>query len=216
MSLRLYDYAASANCYKVRLLLAQLGLPYERVPVDIFAGETLTDEYARRNPARTVPVLEAGDGTFLPESGAILLFLADGSPFLPDDPFERAQAARWLLYEQAEIIPPIAGLRFRLATQRIDPESGRAARLRVAGEEILALLDGELADRPFLVGDSYTVADIAVYGYVHRADEAGYSFDAFPHVHAWLDRVADQPGYMNDLEPYPANSMAGVSTSIYD
>jgi glutathione S-transferase len=98
--LRLYDYAASANCYKVRLLLAHLALPYERVATDIFAGETLTDEYAAMNPMRTTPVLQTPNG-FLPESNAILLYLAEGTRFLPDDPFERAQVVRWLIYERA-------------------------------------------------------------------------------------------------------------------
>ena len=113
MTLRLYDYGASCNCYKARLLLAQLGLEYERVPVDIFAGDTLTDEFAAMNPARTTPVLESDDG-FLPESNAILVYLASGTSFLPADPFELAQVVRWLLYEQTDVVPAIGGLRFRL------------------------------------------------------------------------------------------------------
>src|SRR5919108_835192 len=138
--LRLYDYAASGNCYKVRLLLAQLGLRYERVPVDIFAGETMTAEYAARNPMQTVPVLETVAGS-LPESNAILLYLAEGTPFLPGDAFERAQAVRWLIYEQTDVIPGIGGLRFRLQTQRLAPEDDEALRRRRAGEEVLRLLE---------------------------------------------------------------------------
>src|SRR5436190_23989792 len=102
--MKLYDYPASCNCYKVRLLLAQLGLPYERVPIDIFDGQTLTDEFARINPARTTPVLETDDGRYLQESNAILVYLARGTRLLPDDPFECAQVMRWLLYEQADIV----------------------------------------------------------------------------------------------------------------
>src|SRR5918912_1068292 len=126
--MRLYDYAASANCYKARLLLAQLDRPYERVAVDIFAGETLTDEFAAINPARTVPVLETDDGRFLPESAAILVYLARGTPYLPDDPFELGQVVRWLVYEQTDVIPTMGGLRFRLLVGRLLPSDPDAVR----------------------------------------------------------------------------------------
>ena len=205
--LRLYDYAASANCYKVRLLVAQLGLEVERVPVDIFAGESLGDAYGRVNPARTVPVLETHDGRFLPESAAILLYLAEGTPFLPEDAFGCAQVVRWLVYEQTDVIPAVGGLRFRLLTGRLDPDGDEAARRKQAGLEVL---------REFFVGDAYSVADIAIYGYVHVAGEAGYDLQSYQHVDTWLERVRRQPGYMNDLEPYPANAAAGASRSIYD
>ena len=131
--MRLYDYPASCNCYKVRLLLAQLGLHYERVPVDIFAGETLTAAFAAVNPARTTPVLETGDGRRLPESAAILTYLASGTPLYPEDAFERAEVIRWLVYEQTDVIPAIAGLRFRLLTGRLAPSDPDAVdRLRLA------------------------------------------------------------------------------------
>ena len=212
-SVKLYDYAASANCYKVRLLLAQLGLEYERVPVDIFAGDTLTDEYALINPARTTPVLEDPPGTFLQESNAILLRLARATPFLPDDP----QVYRWLLYEQADVVPTMGGLRFRLITGRLSSDDEDAVRRREASYEVLQLLDAHLATRDFFVGGgSYSVADIGIYGYVHVAGEAGLVLDAYPALRAWLARVQAQPRYMNDLEPYPPNARAGVSRSIYD
>jgi glutathione S-transferase len=214
--MRLHDYAASANCYKVRLALSQLGIDYVRVPVDIFAGETLTDEFAALNPARTTPVLELEDGTTLPESGAILLYVADGTPLLPDDPMERAQVVRWLLFEQADVVPSVGGLRFRLATGRLAPDDPRVERLRTAGHEMLGVLDAHLRGRDFLVADRYTVADIAVYGYVHVADEAGVEPREHPEVARWLDRVAQQPGHFNDLEPYPANARPEVSRSVYD
>ena len=210
--MKLYDYAASANCFKVRLLLAHLGVAYDRVPVDIFAGGTLTDEFARLNPARTTPVLELDDGSLLQESNAILLHVARGTPLLPDDP----QVYRWLFYEQADVVPAIGGLRFRLLTGRLAPEDGEAVRRRDASREVLSVLDAHLARRDFFVGDAYSVADIGVYGYVHVAPEAGLDLDGYENVRAWLSRVAGQPGYMNDLEPYPANSHAGASSSIYD
>jgi glutathione S-transferase len=213
--LRLYDYAASANCYKVRLLLAHLALPYERVATDIFAGETLTDEYAAMNPMRTTPVLQTPNG-FLPESNAILLYLAEGTRFLPDDPFERAQVVRWLIYEQTDVIPTMGGLRFRLLTGRLAPTDEDAVRRKRGGEEVLRLLDDHLSDRDFFVGERYSVADIAVNGYVHVAGEAGIDLGPFKRVSAWLERVERQPGYANDLEPYPSNAAAGAGRSQYD
>jgi len=213
--MRLYDYTGSSNCYKVRLLLAHLGVDYERVPVDIFAGETLTDEYARINPARTVPVLELDDGRRLPESNAILAYLAEGTSFLPDDRFERAEVLRWLLYEQADVIPTIAGLRFRLLTGRLSPTDAEAVRRAEGSAEVLRVLDTHLADRTFLVGERYTIADIAVYGYTHRAHEAQLDLEPYPSVRAWLARVEQQPGYMEDVEPYGANAAPGAGSSIY-
>jgi glutathione S-transferase len=213
--LRLHDYVASANCYKVRLLLAQLELPYERIPIDIFAGETLGGGYAAKNPMRTTPVLEIGDGRYLPESNAILLYLADSTSFLPDDAFDRAQVVRWMIYEQTDVIPTMGGLRFRLLTGRLQPTDDDAIRRKQGGEDVLGVLDDHLANREFFVGASYSVADIAMYGYVHVADEAGIDMRAFAHVTAWLERVREQARYMNDLEPYPANARKGVGRSIY-
>jgi glutathione S-transferase len=213
--LRLYDYVASANCYKVRLLLAQLERPYERIPLDIFAGETLTDEYAAKNPMRTTPVLETEDGRYLPESNAILLYLADATPLLSDDAFDRAQVARWLIYEQTDVIPTMGGLRFRLLAGRLKPTDDEAARRKQGGEQVLRLLDDHLAEREFFVG-GYSIADIGIYGYVHVADEAGIEMRQYQNVSAWLERVRSQPGYMNDLEPYPPNAAPGAGRSLYD
>jgi glutathione S-transferase len=213
--LRLYDYAASGNCYKARLLLAQLGREYERVPIDIFAGETLTDEYAAINPHRSTPVLELADGRHLIESNAILLYLAAGTPYLPPDPFEQAQVVRWLIYEQTDVMPAIGGLRFRLLTGRLQAEDRDAERRRRNAHEALTILDAQLREHDFLAADRYTIADIAVYAYTHVAEEAGIELDSHPAVRAWLDRVASQPGFVNDLEPYPPNSKLGASKSIY-
>lgn len=214
--MRLHDYPASANCLKVRLLLAQLGLPYERVPVDIFAGDTLTDQYGRMNPFRSTPVLELEPGRFLLESGAILVYLAEGSPLMPVAALERAEVVRWLIQEQAEVMPAIGGLRFRLQTGRLAPSDPEARDRRAGGERILDLLDAHLAGRAFLVGGAYSIADIAVHAYVHVAGEAGYDLGARPAVSAWLERVAATPGYVNDLEPYPANARPGAGRSVYD
>jgi glutathione S-transferase len=216
MTLHLHDYAASANCYKVRLLLAQLERDYERIAVDIFAGDTLTEEYAAKNPIRTTPLLETEDGRLLPESGAILLYLAEGTPFLPEDAFGRAQVVRWLIYEQTDVVPTMGGLRFRLQTGRLAPGHPDAVARLKGSQDVLGLLDGHLADNEFFVAGSYGIADMAMYGYVHVAHEAGIDMEPYAHVRAWLDRVRRQPRYTNDLEPYPPNSHVGASRSIYD
>lgn len=214
--LKLYDYPASANCYKVRLLLAQLGLPYERVDVDIFAGDTLTEAYREINPLRSTPVLELASGERLIESGAILFYLASGTPFLPEDPVFTAEALRWLFFEQTEVIPAVGGLRFRLQTGRLTADDPNAIQRRHDGEEILALLDEHLGEREFFVGPSYTVADIGMYGYLHVAGEAGYEIASYPALATWLERVAGQPGYIRDLAPYPDNAREGAGSSTYD
>jgi glutathione S-transferase len=216
MTLRLHDYSASGNCYKVRLLLAQLGLEYERVPVDIFGGDTLTDDYAKVNPQRQTPVLERDGAEPLTESGAILVHLAEGTEYLPEDANARAQALRWLFFEQTEVIQGIAGLRFRLITQRIRPDGREAQWRRGVGAAALTVLNDRLGKSDYLAGDAYSVADISLFAYVHVANEAGFGLSEYAQVEEWTKRVEGTPGYMNDLEPYPPNSMAGQSRSIYD
>ena len=214
--MRLYDYPASCNCYKVRLLLAQLGLRYERVPVDIFAGETLTDEYAGINPSRTTPVLETDEGHFLPESNAILVYLAEGTPYLPDDRFERAEVVRWLIFEQTDVVPTMGGLRFRLLVGRLQPSEPDAVRRKEGAGEVLKVIDDHLATRDFLVADRYTIADVAVYGYSHLAHQAGIDLEAYANVRAWFGHVEQEPGYVEDVEPYGANAAPGAGRSLYD
>ena len=210
--MRLHDYAASGNCYKVRLLLALLGEPYERVAVDIFDGDTLTDAFAALNPARTTPVLELDDGEALPESAAILWYLAEGTDYLPDDRLARAQVLRWLCFERA-FTPAIAGARFQVMTDRTDDETPF---LLAEGRSVLARLDRRLDGRDWVALDVPTIADIALFGYAHVAGDAAFDLAAHPSVEAWLDRVRALPGYVNDLVPYPPNAMPGASRSIYD
>jgi glutathione S-transferase len=210
--MRLYDYVASPNCYKVRLLLAQLGIEYERVPVDIFSGDTLEKEFADVNPSRRTPVLEPEPGKYLPESAAILLFLAEGTELLPEDGFERAQIHRWLFFEQTQVYPTIGALRFLVGTGRMSAEETPKA----PSVDALKLLEAHLAEHDFLVGDRYTLADLALFGYVHVAHEGGLEIDRFPAVQRWLERITEQPGFMNDLEPIPESARVGNSRSIYD
>ena len=207
--MRLYDYAASGNCYKVRLLLALLGQPYERVAVDIFAGDTLTDAYAAVNPLRETPVLELDGGERLAQSAAILWYLAEGTRFLPADRVERAQVAQWLSFEQERIMGGIANPRFRRLTQRgVNP-----ARL-ATGRAALEVLDAHLAGREHVVGSAPTIADLALFAYVSRAQDAGLTHP--PRVAAWLERIRDLPGFVDDFITYPDNARPGVSRSIYD
>jgi len=211
--MRLYDYPASANCYKPRLLLALLGRKYERVPIDIFAGDTLTDEYRALNPAREVPVLELDDGTTLAQSNAILWFLAEGTPFLPESPLDRARVVQWLTFEQERVMSGIGSARFRILTGR-DPELVPA---RVAlGRSALEMLQGRLANRDCLVGSTFSIADIANYAYAHVAGDAGFDLREYPAVSTWFRRVEALPGFVEDLEPYPDNARPGKSRSIYD
>jgi glutathione S-transferase len=207
--MRLYDYAASANCLKVRLLVRQLGLDVELVPVDIFAGETLTEEYRARNPAGETPVLELPSGAYLPESNAILLYLAEGSTL----PEQRAQVWRWLFFEQSAVVPTIGSSRFWILTGRDEGRSGELERRLAGARGVLRLLDDHLAGRTYLVGDRYTLADLAVYGYVHAAPDAGLELG--PNVRRWLRAVESQPGFENDLHPYPENARPGAGVSIY-
>ena len=216
MSLRLYDYGPSPNCYKVRLLLSQLGREYERAPVDIFAGGTLDPSYAEKNSGLTTPVLEVEPGTYIPESGAILLYLAEGTDLMPDDPLERAEVHRWMFFEQARMYAIIGALRMRLATGRIDPDGSEAAQQARFATAVVGGVEGHLATREFLAAGRYTVADIAVYGYMQVAHEANVDMEPFANVAAWLDRVRAQPGHVADLEPLPDNAHKGRSNSIYD
>ena len=214
--MRLYDYDASGNCFKVRLLLALLGREYERVPVDIFAGETLTDGYARVNPLRETPVLETDDGEFVAQSNAILFYLAEGTGYLPDDPVARAQALQWTYFEQERVMPGLGGTRFRRLTGRAAADPAGDARRFQTGVETLATLDAHLAARDWLVGDGPTIADLSVFAYTHVAGDAGFELERYPAVVAWLDRVRALPGFVDDLAPYPENARPGKGRSIYD
>jgi len=208
--LTLHDYPASANCFKVRMLLSQLGIAYERVTVDIFAGASQTDAYLARNPAGRTPMLETQDGDAIPESGAILLYLAEGTAYLPADRIERAHVHAWMFFEQNLLEPNAGTARFWHLTGRAAGQPQAFARHFEAGAGALAILDRGLTGKEFLVGGRYTVADCALYAYTRIAHEAGYEMSSYPAVAAWLERVAATPGAIDDLEPYPAGAMAGV------
>jgi glutathione S-transferase len=198
----LYDHPASANCLKARVLLRQLGLEFETVTVDLFTGETRRPEHLARNPDGRVPVLELDSGELIPESAAILLYLADGTPLLPPERLERARVHQWLFFEQNQIEPGLAVARFMALVGRVKkyPEIF-ADRLRM-GRRALESLERGLVDE-FVAGPRYSVADIALYAYVHCADEAGAEPRSHARIAAWLDRVEATPGFVNDLAPIP-------------
>jgi glutathione S-transferase len=207
--LKLYDYGGSGNCYKVRLLLAQLGLEYERIPTDIFAGESTTPAHLARNPAGRTPVLELPSGDTLAESNAILLYLAAGTPLLPGALLERARVWQWLFFEQNFLEPNVGTARFWRLTGR-DTERPEVFAARVeSGRAALEALERHLEDRRFLLGDTYTVADISLFAYAHVAGDAGIDMAPYRAVRAWLENVRATEGFMDDLDPYLPNARAG-------
>lgn len=196
--LRLYDYLSSGNGYKVRLLLTQLGVPFERIELDILKGETRTPEFLQKNPNGRIPVLEIEDGVFLAESNAILFYLADGTPFLPSGRFERAQVLQWMFFEQYSHEPNIATVRFALMHHVEMTEERRAllAQKREQGYAALGVMERHLTGRTFFVGDRYSIADVALYAYTHVAHEGGVDLSSYPNIRSWLERVRTQPPHI--------------------
>ncbi|HET9763863.1 MAG TPA: glutathione S-transferase family protein [Casimicrobiaceae bacterium] len=192
---RVLGMAASGNCHKVRVALDVLGLPYQWTEVDMAHGATRTPEFLAMNPNGKVPVLEVEPGTYIPESNAILCYLADGTQLMPQERLAKARVMQWLFFEQYSHEPYIAVARF-LRKLHPDPESQRAlADSRMAGGyRALEVMEDHLSRAPFFVADRFTVADIALYAYTHAAGDGGFDLARFPAVSAWLDRVAGQPG----------------------
>ena len=196
----LHEYAQSGNCYKIRLTAALLGLPLERREYDIMKGETRTPEFLGRiNANGRIPVLQVGD-RFIPESNAACYYLADGSPLVPADRFDRADMLRWTYFEQYNHEPNVATLRFWMAfvgeDALSDVQRAQIPGKRAAGEAALKLMDEHLQGRGWLVGQGPTLADIALYAYTHVAESGGFRLADYPAVQAWLGRVAAVPGYV--------------------
>ncbi|MFL5944827.1 MAG: glutathione S-transferase family protein [Gaiellaceae bacterium] len=193
----LYDSPVSGNCYKVRLLLAHLGIPYERRTVDVIDRSNRREVLGDLNPFVRVPTLVLDDGRPLAESAAILWYFGEGTRFVPEDLYVRAQVLQWMFYEQYELEPSIAVVRFWVAysgrAEEFEPE--RAAKMK-AGERVLRTLDKHLAGREWVVGDTFTLADIALYGYSHVADEGGFDLTPYDALGEWHERVASQPGHV--------------------
>ena len=196
----LHEYSQSGNCYKVRLTAALLGLPLERREYDILKGETRTPEFLSGvNANGRIPVLQVGE-RFIPESNAACFYLADGSPLVPEDRFERADMLRWMFFEQYNHEPNVASLRFWTAfvgeAALSEAQRARMPGMREAGEAALKLMDEHLTDRGYFVGERISLADIALYAYTHVAEEGGFDLGRYPAVSAWLARIAGTPGYV--------------------
>ncbi len=193
----LYDSPESGNCYKVRLMLARTGIAYERVELSVLDRSNRESVIGRAaNPALRVPTLLLDDGRTLAESCAILWFLAEGTPLLPTDAFERAQVLQWMFFEQYDHEPNIAVARFWLHLGGTPPDPAALAAKQEGGRRALAAMEFHLATRRFLVGGRFSTADIALYAYTHVAHEAGIDVRPYPAVRAWLGRVASQPGHI--------------------
>jgi glutathione S-transferase len=192
----LYDSPVSGNCYKVRLVLAHLGVPYERRHVDVVDRSNRAELLGGLNPALRVPTLVLDDGRPLAESNAILCYFAEGTPLLPADRYERAQVLQWLFFEQYSHEPYVAVLRFWLHYARRPPAEAELESRRAGGRAALDAMERHLADRAFLVAERYTIADIALYAYTHVAPEGGFELEPYPAIRAWIQRVMGQPGHV--------------------
>lgn len=191
----LYNNALSGNCYKVRLLCAQLGLPLELRELDVLDRSNRPEVIGNLNPALRVPVLVLDDGRPLVESNAIIGFLAEGTPYASDDPYDRARILGWQFFEQYEIEPNIAVARFfKEFGVRASDELLRLK--KAGGKKALEALERGLADRQWLVGGLYSIADISLYAYTHVAEEGGFDLEPYPAIRAWVARVAEQPGHV--------------------
>lgn len=194
----LYGMIDSGNCYKPRLLMAKLGLPFTNVEVSSHTGQTRTPEFVAKNPNAMVPLLELDDGRRIAESNAILLYLAEGTRFLPSDRYQRAMAYQWLFFEQYSHEPYIA-VRKALLTfpeRAKDATPERLAQTLERGNKALGVMNRHLADNAYFAGGALSVADIALYAYTHSAEQGGFQLDAYPAVAAWLKRVEGDPGHV--------------------
>ena len=203
--MHLYDHAESGNCYKVRLLLTQLGIPFTTESVSVTGDRDAQrgPAFFARNPIGKIPTLVLDDGTALAESTAILWYLAEGTPFLPDDKLERARVLSWMAFEQNNHEPSIATARHQVAlADDEDPTPAQIEGWQAAGNRALGVMERWLTDHDWFAAGRYTIADIALYAYTHVADEGPFSLEPYPAVRRWLARVAAQPGHV-PIRPAP-------------
>lgn len=190
----------SGNCYKVKLLLLQLGVEHTWEHVDILAGETRSERFLALNGNGKIPLLALPDGTYLPESGAILWYLAEGSALLPEDRLARARVLQWMFFEQYSLEPYIGVARFMVRyLKQAESHKERLAEKQQRGYRALDVMESHLATHAFFV-DTYSIADIALYAYTHVVDEGNMTMHNHPHIRAWLTRVQAQPGHMSMTE----------------
>ncbi|MEK0182906.1 MAG: glutathione S-transferase family protein [Oscillatoriales cyanobacterium] len=195
--LKLYQYSMSGNCYKIRLLLTQLHLPFVTLEIDILKGESRTNEFLRKNPNGRIPVLEIEPGKLLFESNAIMFYLSEGTEVFPKDKFERAQVMQWLFFEQYSHEPFIATSRFWYLTGKSEEFQEALQQKQAPGYAALGVMERHLETNDFFVADRYTIADIGLFAYTHVAGEGGFDLRRFPAIESWIDRIKSQPGYIN-------------------
>jgi glutathione S-transferase len=203
----LYSMQRSGNCYKVRLALAQLGIPYRLIEVDILKGETRTPEFLAKNPGGRVPLLEVAPARYLPESNAILWYIAGGTSLAPEDRIDRAEALQWMFFEQHSLEPNLGQARFWLTFVRggRDLQSHALEDWMEKGYQALGVMEKHLETHRFFAAHRYTIADIALYAYTHVAHESDFDLGGFPAVRRWLGRVAKQPNYI-PMDWHPAQA----------
>jgi len=194
--LKLYDFLMSGNGYKVRLVLAALEIPYQRIELDITRGETRTPEFLQRNANGRIPTLELEDGSFLAESNAIQWYLAEGTRLLPEDRLERAKVLQWMFFEQYSHEPYIAVVRFWMHQGLTPDQRSQLDEKRRRGYEALGVMEQQLRAADYFVGNRFTIADIALYAYTHVAHEGGFDLSGYPHINGWLARVSGQPNHI--------------------
>ncbi len=200
MTITLHEYAASGNCYKLRLILAHLGHSFTRKQYDILKGETRTAEFlANVNNNGRIPVLEV-NGHFLPESNAALWYLAEGTAYIPQDKLVRARVLQWMFFEQYNHEPNIATVRFWVGfvgADNLNAWQKSTLPLKIEqGYAALTIMEKQLAEHSFIAGDAYSIADIALYAYTHVAQEGGFDLARFPALKAWMERVTQQAGHV--------------------
>lgn len=199
----LYDYLPSQNAWKVRLLCSHLSLPYHTEIVSIFDGHGQTPEFLEISPVGAVPALKLEDGRSIAESNAILLYLAEGTEYLPADPYTRAKVNQWLFFEGEQVQSTVATLRHWRMTGKDANRSAEALAGKHQGSlKTLRVLDRALADQPFLAGTDYTIADMSVFAYVHLAHEADLPMQQYTNILRWADAVRSQPGFLHETHPY--------------
>ncbi len=195
--LTLFNYPPSRNGWKVRLLLQHLGRTYRTVTVNILENGDQRAEYRHINPTGKVPAIQLDDGRTLAESNAILVYLAEGSTYLPIDPFDRAKGLQWMSFEQEQVESTIGTLRYWMHSGEVSQRSTELVEAkRMAAQRALGILDREFARQPFITGDRYTVADMAIFAYATCAEDVGVPLDLFPHFRSWSTRVEAQPGFL--------------------
>ena len=194
---KLYEYSPSGNCYKVRLLLTQINIAFDRTEINILQKQSRTPEFLVKNPNGRIPVLEIEPGKFLFESNAIMFYLSEKTEFFPSDKFERALVMQWLFFEQYSHEPFIATSRFWYLTGKAEEYQAALQQKQAPGYAALGVMEQHLEQNDFFVGDRYSIADIGLFAYTHVAGEGGFDLTRFPEIQSWIERIKHQPRYMS-------------------